>query len=231
MRKPDDLNVHIDAVGNFIYGKVKPETSAGAKDGTAISASIIDDLWYAFLAVLNAAGVPPSGSVEDTANSDFLDALNTLLVGILIDEDDMASDSAVLAPTQQSVKAYVTSQVGAFAMKHSGVVVHTGVVNTGAYVDLSLTSKVGANRALVYLKLSTVSGGAHLGIRTKGNTFVNETDARYHGQADTYIASANTFQILTAITDINGVVEMKGHASYPMGASDTITLLAYQVLA
>jgi hypothetical protein len=111
MKTPVSLSVKNAPDADFDYGRVKDETSAGAADGTAIAADIIDNIWYALLAVIKAAGVTPSETTENTNGvNDFLDALNALLVGILIDEDDMVSNSAVLAPTQQSVKAYIGSR-------------------------------------------------------------------------------------------------------------------------
>ena len=62
-----------------------------------------------------------------------------------VDEDDMASDSATKVPTQQSVKAYVTTQVSGLS---------TGATTSGALTDVTLTDQnnntVAANDILVW---------------------------------------------------------------------------------
>lgn len=61
------------------YGQVVNEDSPGTQDGTPIDATLINDPYYAMYAVIKDAGVTPSGSVETTAVSDFLDALKIIV--------------------------------------------------------------------------------------------------------------------------------------------------------
>jgi len=55
-----------------------------------------------------AADITSSGTVQFVDLSD-----GTITISAFVDEDNMASDSATMVPTQQSVKAYVDSKVAA----------------------------------------------------------------------------------------------------------------------
>ena len=57
----------------------------------------------------------------------------TITVTAFVDEDDMSSDSASLIPTQQSVKAYVDSQVTAQDLDFQG--------DTGGALSIDLDSE------------------------------------------------------------------------------------------
>jgi hypothetical protein len=48
------------------------------RDGTPITANLVNDIWGAFQAILNAAGTTPSDSVETSSASDLLDSIRKL---------------------------------------------------------------------------------------------------------------------------------------------------------
>lgn len=48
------------------------------RDGTPITANLVNDIWGAFQAILNAAGTTPSDSVESSSASDLLDSIRKL---------------------------------------------------------------------------------------------------------------------------------------------------------
>ena len=64
---------------------------------------------------ITAAGLTTAGTVQYGSLSD-----GTIAVTAWADEDNMSSDSATLVPTQQSVKAYVDSQVTAQDLDFQG---------------------------------------------------------------------------------------------------------------
>ncbi|UEM46534.1 minor tail protein [Mycobacterium phage JuicyJay] len=95
-----------DALGDALAGKANVSHTHNPSDVTGLPAAItklagID----AGANVTNATNVNAAGAVmnSDTSTADMQ---------FVVDEDNMASNSATKVPTQQSVKAYVDSQVG-----------------------------------------------------------------------------------------------------------------------
>jgi len=83
-------------------------TAGGDIDGGNLGLESDGDLTYnPSSGLLSSTGVTASGTVTYGTLSD-----GTIGVTAWADEDDMSSDSATLVPTQQSVKAYVDSEVG-----------------------------------------------------------------------------------------------------------------------
>lgn len=132
-------------------------TNLKAKDGTS-AGSIADSTGVVTLAssVLTTTdinggtidgvtiGGSSAGAVTFTDLSD-----GTITITAFVDEDDMVSNSATLVPTQQSVKAYVDSQVTAQDLDFQG--------DTGGALSIDLDSET-----------LTIAGGA--GIDTSGAT-------------------------------------------------------------
>ncbi len=81
--------------------------------GSATDSNVYDDA-----AVTKLSGIEASADVTDATNVNAAGALmlsdtTTAGLGIVIDEDNMASDLSTKVPTQQSVKAYVDTEVAA----------------------------------------------------------------------------------------------------------------------
>jgi hypothetical protein len=112
--------------GNFASLSVTNDITSGSLD---VAGHIEGDS-------LNISGVSTFGAnveVGTTAALFFADSSAVQITGF-VDEDAMTSDSDVLVPTQQSVKAYVDSQVGA-----ANQLTFTG--NTGATGDIDLATE------------------------------------------------------------------------------------------
>ena len=112
--------------GNFTSLAVANAITSGSLD---VSGHIEGD-------TLNISGVSTFGAnveVGTTAALFFADSSAVQITGF-VDEDAMTSDSDVLVPTQQSVKAYVDSQVGA-----ANQLTFTG--NTGETGDIDLATE------------------------------------------------------------------------------------------
>ena len=141
-------------------------TNLKAKDGTA-AGSIADSTGVVTLAssVLTTTdinggtidgvtiGGTTAGAVTFTDLSD-----GTITATAFVDEDDMTSDSATLIPTQQSVKAYVDSQVTAQDLDFQG--------DTGGALSIDLDSET-----------LTVAGGTGLDTVGSGNTVTVNIDS------------------------------------------------------
>ncbi len=103
-----DLNgndINNGGVGNFTSLSVTDAITSGSLD---VAGDIVGD-------TLNIIGVSTFGAnveVGTTAALFFADSSAVQITGF-VDDDTMAADSAVLVPTQQSVKAYVDGSVGA----------------------------------------------------------------------------------------------------------------------
>jgi hypothetical protein len=95
-----------------------------------------------------------------TINTLTFGSLNdgTITATAFVDEDNMASDSATLIPTQQSVKAYVDSQVTAQDLDFQG--------DTGGALSIDLDSEA-----------LTIAGGTGLDTVGSGNTLTVNIDS------------------------------------------------------
>jgi hypothetical protein len=60
--------------GAFPIVTAKNASGAGATDGTPYIASVIDDIWGRFQAMMDRAGLPPDGITESTSNSQHIEA-------------------------------------------------------------------------------------------------------------------------------------------------------------
>ena len=101
---------------------------------------------------VTASGVVQFGSLSD----------GTIAVTAFVDEDNMASDSATLVPTQQSVKKYVDDQI---------TLVNTG--NTLAFTDDATTGGLAIDFDTETL---TIAGGTGLTTAGSGNTLTVTLD-------------------------------------------------------
>lgn len=150
----------------------------------------------------------------------------------VLDEDNMASDSATSLATQQSIKAYADTKSVAeaknYAMKYSGATVFNGAMPT-SFADLNLSATIGTNRALVFLKV-TPDAAAYIIFRENGDTttigYQGENSGGW-GASGAYIRAGES-AYLCVTTDTSGVVEWDSNVA---GSGGTIVqVLCYQVL-
>jgi hypothetical protein len=140
-------------------------TTGHVHDGTAANGAPITKVGPAQDVVVSSSAVTPKttntmdlGSntfqykdlyVDGTANIDSLTLTSGATVTAVLDEDNMASDSATALATQQSIKAYVDAQVTAQDLDIQG--------DTGGALSIDLDSET-----------LTIAGGT--GIDTSGST-------------------------------------------------------------
>ncbi len=184
-------------------------------DGTATLASG---------SLTGAVGVTASGTVQFGSLSD-----GTITVTAFVDEDNMASDSATLVPTQQSVKAYVDTQIAT---------VNTG--NTLAFTDDATTGSLAIDFDTETL---TIAGGTGLTTAGSGNTLTVSLDntavtaASYGGStaipvitidAQGRITAASTASISTSwtLTGDSGSQTVAGGDTVDIAGGTNITTVA-----
>jgi fibronectin-binding autotransporter adhesin len=154
-------NLYIDGTANIdSLVADTADINGGTVDGVTIGGSSAGDITYANLS---------DGTITITA---------------FVDEDDMSSDSATLVPTQQSVKAYVDSQVG--TVDTLSEILTNG--NTTGSTDIAVDSaqKVQFRDAAIYLNSSV------------------------DGQLD--IVADTEIQIAATTVDLNGNLDVSGTA-------------------
>ena len=119
---------------------------------------------------ITAGGFTTTGTVQYGSLSD-----GTIAVTAWADEDNMASDSATLIPTQQSVKAYVDAQVTAQDLDFQG--------DSGGALNIDLDSET----------LDIAGDGAGISTAGSGNqiTISGDHDALTNFAANEHFTQAN----------------------------------------
>ena len=150
--------------------------------------------------------------IDGTANIDSLTLTSGSTVTVILDEDDLTTNSATALATQQSIKAYVDSQVTGQALSFSG--------DSGGSLSIDLDSEA-----------LTITGGT--GIDTTGST--NDMSIAI----DSTVATLTGSQTLTNKTltspDINGGTidgatiggSSAGDITYANLSDGTITITAF----
>ena len=114
-----------------------------------------------------------SGSawIEDVNTADT----STSGMGFVVDEDTMTSNSATKIPTQQSVKAYVDTEVAAVGVDWT---VDQGATNihAGNYTDTNTTYTVG-DGGLTQINFTSADNTKLDGIATSANNYSHPTSA------------------------------------------------------
>jgi hypothetical protein len=121
----------------------------------------------------------------------------TITITAFADEDDMSSDSATLVPTQQSVKAYVDSQVTAQDLDFQG--------DTGGALSIDLDSES-----------LTIAGGTGLDTVGSGNTITVNIDSTV-----TTLTGTQTLTNKTLTTPVISSISNTGTITLPT-STDTL---------
>ena len=159
-----DLQIYHDGTDSLINdngtGSLKLQTAAATK------------------VEVTSAGIDVTGTVE----FDGLSGTGSVTVTDILDEDNMASDSATALATQQSIKAYVDSQSGAGTLAET---LTGGNTTGGTNIEATTTDKVQFRDAAIYINSSV------------------------DGQLD--IVADTEVQIATTTLDVNGILDVSGN--------------------
>ena len=129
-----------------------------------------------------------------TMNFTGLSGTGAVTVTDILDEDNMASDSATALATQQSIKAYVDSQVGATTLTGTGdsgaFTVDLDEETFGVFGGTNLTSTGSGSNVTVALDADisltsvTATGAIEFGTLTDGTVIVNGFETTLTGTAN-----------------------------------------------
>ena len=169
----DSLRVHDNATaGGF-------ETARA--DGSNIVADTIDINGGTIDGAVIGANVPAAITGTDLAGTS-IDLSSSTVINSVLDEDNLASDSATALATQQSIKAYVDSQVG--TVDTLSEILANGNTTGANDIDVDAAQKVQFRDAAIYINSSV------------------------DGQLD--IVADTEIQIAATTVDINGAVDVSG---------------------
>jgi len=148
----DSSDDNLDRGIKFKYNSGGAKVGFFGFDDSAGVFTVINDATDSSSVFSGSAGAVKFGAIEGASFSD-----GTISGVTFIDEDNMASDSATALPTQQSVKAYVDSQVGAVDLDFQG--------DSGGALAIDLDSET-----------LTIAGGTGLSSVGSGNSLTLNLD-------------------------------------------------------
>ena len=134
------LTIDVDAV---TYAKMQNVVTANTLLGSTTADGVVTELNAAdILTIIN---VEAGADVTDATNVEAAGAVmesdtSTISMSFVIDEDNMISDSATKVPTQQSVKAYVASQIASAKAYQGGYDASTDTPNLDTTPISGITS-------------------------------------------------------------------------------------------
>ena len=201
-------NVDIDGITNLdavdIDGAVQIDAAVTVGiDGTGHDVKFFGDtggnymLWDQsaddlILAGTSSLSVGGDVDVDGTIEFDALSGTGSVTITDIKDEDNMASNSATMLATQQSIKAYVDAQVD--TVDTLAEVLAIGNTSSGTNVELTTTDKVQFRDAAIYLNSSV--------------------DGQLDIVADTEIQLAATAVDINAAVNISGLIDAGGNALF-----------------
>ena len=218
-----------DGTATMTGGALTGLTGALTTSGTVTGATLTDGTASINSgAITGATNITASGTVQYGSLSD-----GSITITAFVDEDNMASDSATLVPTQQSVKAYVDAQLTASDLDFQG--------DSGGALSIDLDSET-----------LDIAGGTGISTAGSGNTLTVTLDdtavtAASYGSATAIpvltvdaqgrITAASTASISTSFTLSDGsntqtvaggdTLTIAGTANeieVTVGATDTATI-------
>ena len=155
-----------------------------APSATVLDIAATDEIELTATLVDVVGNLAVSGNVDVDGNIEFdgLSGTGSVTVTNILDEDNMASDSATALATQQSIKAYVDAQQD--TVDTFGEVLALGNTTSGTNVELTTTDKVQFRDSAIYINSSA------------------------DGQLD--IVADTEIQIAATTIDINGAINASG---------------------
>ena len=192
-----------------------------APSATVLDIAATDEIELTATLVDVVGNLAVSGNVDVDGNIEFdgLSGTGSVTVTNILDEDNMASDSATALATQQSIKAYVDAQQD--TVDTFGEVLALGNTTSGTNVELTTTDKVQFRDSAIYIN-SSADGQLDIVADTEIQIAATTIDI------DGAINASG--EIIAASLDISGNVDIDGTTNLDVvdidGAVDMATTLA-----
>ena len=201
----------------------------GTFSGTVTGGTLTDGTLSASSgAITGATNITASGTVQYGSLSD-----GSITVTGFVDEDNMASDSATLIPTQQSVKAYVDAVATAADLDFQGDDATALSIDLDSEVltiagGTGLTTAGSGNTLTVNLDNTAVSAGSY-GSSTAIPTFTVDAQGRITNASTAAISTSWTLSDGSNTQTIDGgdtltVSGTTGEVDVAVSATDTLTI-------
>jgi hypothetical protein len=154
-----DFSEFLNTTGAFPNVEATDSSGPTLRDGTPINANLINDIWGAFQAILNAAGVTPSEGVESSSASDLLDSIRKL-VGAPGEIVMYATPSDVIAANILPLKGQTLTITSYQALVDATYIGNSNNsdLNFGAFYKCSDLSGVVRNTAGPYFRIPDCRG-------------------------------------------------------------------------
>ena len=215
------LYIQRGSAGNnaaFYWNEGDDKFKAVLTTSDADATSITDSSTATIVANIEGASANLSGTVTFGSLSD-----GAITVTAFVDEDDMSSNSATLIPTQQSVKAYVDSEVsGASGGALSVVGDDSSTFELAVGTDtLQFSGGTNIATATTSSKIVTINLDADITIDsfTIGSAAINETDITKIDAITNGTAAANKAVVLDGSKNI-GTLGAVTATSFVIGSAD-----------
>ena len=188
-----------DGTATLSSGALSGATT-GTFSGAVTGGSLTDGTLTASSgAITGATNVTASGTVQYGSLSD-----GSITITGFVDEDNMASDSAVLVPTQQSVKAYVDSVATAADLDFQG--------DSGGALSIDLDSEV-----------LDIAGGTNISTAGSGNTLTVNLDSSISGLTSVSATTLTDGAFSVSSGAITGVTTIATSGDVTIGGSLTVS--------
>jgi len=223
----DSSDDNLDRGIKFKYNSGGAKVGFFGFDDSAGVFTVINDATDSSSVFSGSAGAVKFGAIEGASFSD-----GTISGVTFIDEDNMASDSATALPTQQSVKAYVDSQVGAVDLDFQG--------DSGGALSIDLDSEtltiaggtglssVGSGNSLTLNLDDTAVSAGNYGGTTAIPTFTVDAQGRITAASNVAISTSFTLAGDSGSETVNGgdTLTVAGGTGITsaVSATDTVTL-------